>query len=304
MVINKTIFHLLSLLFCMLIFSGQSYSQTKPVQKLLSGKIEIPSGKTIHINFDEDARLIYKDIGSDLVLLDEQPGLLRLAAKNSFEETNLTFKLLKDHTVYYYSYILTYRENPAVLNYFISDGDAIHKQVTTNIGTPEKKATISSEAAPIGLPTSEMDTTSEYYSTCKQLLRRKTKLLSGLIHSRLTFQLQGLYIDQDRLYFVIETTNTSNIPYDIDYFKFTVRIRSSFRKSASQEEELRPVYVYNDPIRRIPPAGGSLTKVFVFNKFTITTDKKLLIELGERNGDRNLLLTLGGNIILSAQAVN
>jgi|GEM_PF-3676180 len=276
----------------------------KPV-KHLSGTIEVGESKTIHINFDASAKVIYKDIGSKLVLLDEQPALFRMGAQSSFEETNLTFKLQKGHTIYYYSYILKYNANPAVLNYFVEDSDAIRVlKAPTMTEEPIKKSALSGETSFAPHPQGEMDTTSEYYSTCRQLLQKKTKVLAGLIHAKLTLQLQGLYIDQDRLYFVIQTTNASNIPYDVDYFKFTIRIRSNFRKSASQESELRPLYVYGDDIGRIPPKGGTVTKIFVFNKFTLTTDKKLLVDLGERGGDRNLLLTLGGEVILGAQAIN
>jgi len=266
--------------------------------------MEVGEGKTIHINFDASAKLVYKDIGSPLLLLDEQPGLLRMAAQSPFEETNLTFKLQKGPSVYYYSYILKYNANPSVLNYFIEDADAIRVlKAPAPTEEPPKKPALSGEPVFAPHPQGAMDTTSEYYSTCRQLLGKKTKVLSGLIHAKLTLQLQGLYIDQDRLYFVMEATNASNIPYDIDYFKWTIRIRSNFRKSASQESELRPLYVYGDPIGRIPPAGGAVTKIFVFNKFTLTTDKKLLVDLGERGGDRNLLLTIGGNVILGAQAI-
>jgi hypothetical protein len=287
-----------------ILWTSPSFSQSVQPAKLISGKIEVGEGKTIHINFDESAKLIYKDIGSSLILMDEQPNLLRLAAQSPFPETNLTFKLQKGHLVYYYSYILVYNANPQILNYFVEDGDAIRVIKQSPLSENPNKKTITGEPIFTPHPQGEMDTTSEYYSTCKQLLQKKAKLLAGLIHAKLTLQLQGLYIDQDRLYFVIETTNTSQIPYDIDYFKFTIRIRSNFRKSASQEQELRPLYVYGDALQRIPPGGGTITKIFVFNKFTLTTDKKLLLDLGERNGDRNLFLTLGGNIILGAQAIH
>jgi hypothetical protein len=96
--------------------------------------------------------------------------------------------------------------------------------------------------------------------------------------------------------------NKSNIGYDIDFLKFTVRDKKLIKRTAMQEAELTPRYVYNGKLSAIP--GTKLQeRVYVLPKFTIPDDKVLIVELFEKGGGRHLSLKITNQDILRARVL-
>lgn len=116
---------------------------------------------------------------------------------------------------------------------------------------------------------------------------------------RITFSVRGIYVHDDLLFLRVFVRNKSDIKYDIQSLRFFVRDRKNLKRTASQEIELRPLYVRNET--KSVNGSGSADVVFVFQKFTIPGSKTLDIELFEKNGGRNLKLHIGNPAIIKAE---
>ena len=201
------------------------------------------------------------------------------AARAGFDETNLTVVTADGK---FYSYILNYVDTPAVLNInfaakvkwnpeaFFSSGDITEAEVQADAETVA------------------FDT--------KKLRRIKDKSYS------MTMRLDGIYINENVMYFRMKLDNQSNINYDISQLRFSIRDQKKSRRTAMQELEINPLYVYNDTA--VVAGHSKQVLVFAVPKFTIPDKKVLNIQMTEKNGGRNLELKLRNKSILKAKTVS
>lgn len=114
-------------------------------------------------------------------------------------------------------------------------------------------------------------------------------------------RLTGLYIEKDIIYYQLELQNRSNISYDIDMLRFFIKDKNQSKRTASQELEQFPLYVYGNTGS---VAGQSKqTIVVALSKFTIPDKKILYVQLMERNGGRHLLLKVKNRDIIRAKTM-
>jgi hypothetical protein len=93
--------------------------------------------------------------------------------------------------------------------------------------------------------------------------------LSGPKDSKyeMLFRLSGIYIEKNIIYYQLELQNRSNISYDIDMLRFFIRDKKQSKRTASQELEQFPLYVYGNT----GSVEGQSKKIIVvaLPKFTI-----------------------------------
>jgi len=115
-------------------------------------------------------------------------------------------------------------------------------------------------------------------------------------------RLKGIYIENDILYYQLELKNYSNISYDIDMLRIFIKDKKQSKRTASQELEQVPLYVYGNTGS---VAGQSkLTMVVALPKFTIPDKKLMYVQLMEKNGGRHLLLKINNNKLVKAKVPN
>jgi conjugative transposon TraN protein len=112
-------------------------------------------------------------------------------------------------------------------------------------------------------------------------------------------RLNGLYIQNNVFYFQLELRNRSNIPYDIDMLRFFIKDKKKASRTASQDIELPPLFIYGDTSSVKEQATNVL--VFALAKFTIPDQKYLLIQLMEKDGGRHLHLDVHNRTIVKAK---
>jgi len=114
-------------------------------------------------------------------------------------------------------------------------------------------------------------------------------------------RLSGLYIAGDILYYQLELQNRSPISYDIDMLRFFVKDKKQGKRTASQEVEQVPLYIYGNA----GSVKGQSCQVIVvaLPKFTIPDKKLQYIQLMEKNGGRNLLLKVRNRNIVQAKTM-
>jgi len=223
------------------------------------------------------------DRGSADILAQKAKGVENIlelkAAKENFKETNLTV-ITADGK--FYSYVVNYSDSPSVLNIqFSKDGSK-----------DEANSFFSS-----GMNEANIQTNAEKIAGEKRTIHKVKDKKYGM-----KLQLQGLYIKEDVIYYQMKLQNRSNISYDIDQFRFFIRDEKKLKRTASQELEMKPLYVYGDTAS----VGGQSEGMFVFAlpKFIIPDNKFLDVQLIEKNGDRNLDLKIHNKTIIKANSIN
>lgn len=256
-------------------------------QRLIQKNIYVSSSKTTFLIFDN--KVDYFDLGSSDVGLkraDNKDNIIKIKAVNEdFNETNLTVMTSDGQ---YYSFIINYKNNPDTLNYFLkSDPKEQAKQAQTKIAEsvprPEKVDNLNSNV-----------NFAQYADRSFVAGKRKDKMI---------FLVRGIYIKDNKLLFQTEISNQSNIDYDIDFLKFSIKNKKRFKKSISQETEIIPISILSDATNIIKAGNQPIQKVFVFDKFTIPDKKELIIDLWEKNGDRNLAIAVSGQSLLDAKKI-
>ena len=115
-------------------------------------------------------------------------------------------------------------------------------------------------------------------------------------------QLGSFWVYENTLFYKLKVNNQSNINYDIDFIRFYVRDLKTAKRTVTQERELYPSYSYGTHDKTVDGQSSS-QYVFALDKFPITKDKALFIEVYERDGGRHLYLKAKQSDIENAKSV-
>ena len=108
----------------------------------------------------------------------------------------------------------------------------------------------------------------------------------------------GIYIKDNIIYYQLRVNNKSPIDYDIDFLRFYIRDKKRGKRTAVQENELKPLYMSGNTTQ--VKAGNKNIIVVALEKFTIPDAKFLAIEINERNGGRHLFMKVNNSKIIRA----
>jgi hypothetical protein len=127
------------------------------------------------------------------------------------------------------------------------------------------------------------------------------KFMHGIRDSKyaVRLQLKGIYIDNDILYYQLELQNYSNLSYDIELLRFFIKDKKQSKRTASQELEQTPLYVYGNT--GSVPGQSKIIMVVALPRFTIPDKKLMVVQLMEKNGGRNLSLKINNNKLVKAK---
>lgn len=269
----------------LLFIHGNAFSQ-KTIETVKATIIEpyplwITYNKTTNIILPYAIKSV--DRGSRDVLAQKAKGveniLLVKAGRENFSETNLSI-ITADGKLY--SFLLCYTDNPSLLNIAFGKDTIIDRMVSL----PEAA---NNEA--------QIERVAEVVAKEKRTLHGpKDKAFN------IRLRLNGLYIENNVFYFQVELRNRSNIPYDIDMLRFFIRDEKKAKRTASQDIEQMPLYIYGDTTAVKEHTTNVL--VFAMPKFTIPYKKYLLVQAMEKNGGRHLDLDIHNQTIVKAKTLN
>ncbi|HWY35092.1 MAG TPA: DUF4138 domain-containing protein, partial [Nitrosopumilaceae archaeon] len=97
----------------------------------------------------------------------------------------------------------------------------------------------------------------------------------------------------------LEIQNHSKIKYETDHIRFYIRDKRTARRTASQEIEMKPLYVFGN-IKTIDQQSIA-DCIIAIPALTLPDQKYLFIEMLEKNGGRHFLLKVGNGKILNAK---
>ncbi|SMB80970.1 hypothetical protein SAMN00120144_3625 [Hymenobacter roseosalivarius DSM 11622] len=281
----------------LLAFLGSStlgLGQQKPLAYLAIESHHLIASYHLGVGFQKTTHLIfptavtYVDLGSGSIIADKAQGaenIVKVKANAAgFAQTNMTV-LTTDGKLY--SFLVDYEKDPKVINLNFA-GAAGNGAGGAAVGLASREAA----------PRHSVEATAAEVSGKKRTLRRRVIAKDAIV-----LGLHGLYTADDLFYFQLVMRNKSNIGYDIDFLKFTVRDKKLVKRTAIQESEVTPRYVYNGQLSAIP-GTRQLDRVYVVPKFTIPDDKILVVELFEKGGGRHLALKITNQDILRARVLS
>ncbi len=185
-----------------------------------------------------------------------------------------------------FSYIVKYRKQLSKLNYFIPASHSIgnEKQIVTDSILAE-----SSEE--------RVDNRTYYYQKfCTYLLNRKQRI--GRIKKRtegIVLNVENIVFDKEELYFVIQIENNSTLDYDMNFLNLSVETRAKGKMKSIQRLYQEPLYKHKLPSKI---AEGEMVRfVYVLPKFSLSNDRRAILELNEKDGERNVELKLSHRYI-------
>mgnify|MGYP003664689060 CR=1 FL=1 len=185
-----------------------------------------------------------------------------------------------------FSYIIRYRKQLSKLNYFVSQSSSIGNEKPIIIDNTE---VIEVENL--------VDNSTFYYTKFSSyLLERKQRI--GTIQKRnesIVLSVENIVFDKEELYFVIHIENKSSLDYDLNFLNLSLETRQKGKRKSLQKLLQDPIFKHNVPSRI---AEGEVVKlVYVMPKFSIINDRRLVVELNEKNGERDLKLKVSHKYI-------
>jgi len=206
-------------------------------------------------------------------------GLLQATPGN---ESNL---LVINNNGAIFSYIVKYKKQLSKLNYFISGSQRIGNE-KPSIADPTDV-----------LEDTRFDGRTYYYQRfCSYLINRK-QTIGRLIERNdgIVLNVENIVFDKEELYFVIKIENKSSLDYDLNFLNLSVQTRKKGKKKSLQDLYQEPIYVFNLPSKI--KEKEVIKVVYVLPKFSISNERIVVLELNEKNGERNLKLKISNNRI-------
>jgi conjugative transposon TraN protein len=247
-----------------------------------SPRIEITYNKTTSLVFSSVVKSV--DRGSRDILAQKAKGVENIiqlkAARQGFAETNLTI-ITADGSIHEFD--VAYSKEP--------------KSLVIDFASIEETKRVL--AKPI-FQTSLTETDFEHYATSILNSKRSIRFM-GQSRYKIRLMLYGIYIKDDIIFYHVRLENNSNIDYDIELFRFFVRDKQKVKRTASQEICIAPISTFGEATRI--KAQSSTDLVYALEKFTIPDAKRLMIEMFEKNGGRNLSLSIKNKTIVNAKLI-
>ena len=255
--------------------------------------LEITYDKTVHVIFPAPVR--YVDLGSPNLIAGKADGaenVIRVKAttRHFRQETNMSV-ITEDGN--FYTFNVKYADEPLLLNVemcdFIHDGESVN------------------------CPNNAMEI---YLTELDNESPRLVRLIMKSVHENdkrrirhigskrfgVQFLLKGMYTHSDLLYFHTQVKNTSHVPFDVDFITFKIVDKKVVKRTAMQEQVIYPLRAYNY-VTRVNGRDSECT-VFALPKFTIPDDKKLVVEMFEKQGGRHQRFEVVNEDLVRAETVN
>ena len=185
-----------------------------------------------------------------------------------------------------FSYIVRYKKQLSKLNYFIP--------LSNSIGNEKPLVTDS-----IQVVTSEnkIDNRTYYYQKfCSYLLNRNQRI--GRIKKRtqgIGLTVENIVFDKEELYFVVRIENNSTMDYDLNFLNLSIETRQKGKRKSLQSLYQEPIYKQHLPSKI---AEGKMVRfVYVMPKFSLSDDRRAILELNEKDGERNIKLNISHRYI-------
>ena len=185
-----------------------------------------------------------------------------------------------------FSYIVRYKAQLSKLNYFIPMASSIGNE------KPKVKDSIQPETFE-----KSIDNSTYYYQKfCSYLLDRRqylgryTRRNDGVI-----IRLENIVFDKEELYFVIQIRNNSTLDYDLNFLNLSIETRQKGKKKSLQRLYQEPIFKHHLPSKIV--VNETVRFIYVMPKFSLSNDRRVVLELNEKDGERNIEMKISNKYI-------
>lgn len=229
------------------------------------------------------------DLGSEYLSAGKADGVdnvlrIKAAVQNFEPETNFSV-ITEDGS--FYNFDVFYSSAPAVLTYDLLKMKQTEQQKVSEALFDEIEGYSPSAAGLI---------MESIYHRGKKIIRNINSDNYGI-----AFYLKGIYVHQGKLYFHTALNNKSNLPFIIDAVTFSIVDKKKAKKTILQDQTLTPLRIYK-VLYKVPESSEE-SNVFMLEQFTLIKDKLLIIEIFEKNGERNQLLKVKSSAIIKPEVI-
>ncbi|GAB2547017.1 conjugative transposon protein TraN [Spirosoma aerophilum] len=248
--------------------------------------IQVSNSKTTHIIFPYEIR--YADLGSKDIAgeaVEKASNVFRLKAlgQNPFMETNLTVVTADGRL---FSFLITYKEQPDAVTYDLTkvllDGD-VSKSAKVSSGSQARLADNLNRQGELAMHS-----------------RRKIRHI-GFKAQGMNLYLRNILYKDDVMYLVLGIENGSKLDYDIDYLRtYVMQMKKAGESSATQDVPVDPIKVF-DAAEGVIPRHDELIKVIAIERLTLEKDRRLVVQVGEESGGRQLAIQIGPEELATAR---
>lgn len=243
--------------------------------KIEAYKLEVSYHKTSHLIFPAPIR--YVDLGSESIVAgkaENAENVLRVkAAISDFPETT-NFSVITDDGKFY-NFAVLYNPNAATFSYDLQK----LKQHTIR---ENNASVLFTELGNHSVALTGLLMDAIHHKNKRNIRHIWTE------HYGIRFSVKGMYIHKGLLYLHTELINKSNIPFNTDFISFKIVDKKVAKRTAVQEQTVQPIRIYQSMDTVAEKANAQ--NVFLFNAFALGDNKMLLIEIFEKNGNRQQLL--------------
>lgn len=282
--------YILAILFVCLATSGYG---AKPEQ------IPLQQNKVCQIIFPDKIAKIRGGFNPNYFALDKYDNILYIQCLTDFPSTNLSI-ITEDTSCYMLD--LCYTEKSEKNAYIIDITDRIYVNEQKPLG-PEQEPSPSLRSQPAEDKTltqaAVLPETGEYESILKQ--RDFIVAQNGVADKAMEVFLKGIYTRDNYVYFKLDITNNSELPYTYNYCGFAIVTKKKGRMTSFDRTDLTPVGSFV-PAHTIE-YKKTMTVVYKFDKFNFSNDRVLLIEMVEDNGERGLFFRVTSSTFLKARKI-
>lgn len=268
-------------------------------RKIMFDRMIPPYG--VEVTFDKTTTLIFPssikdvDLGSSNIVAaraQSSNNVLRVkAALRGFEkETNMSV-ITEEGS--FYTFNIRYADEPVKLNIemkdFMHDGEAVNRP---------------NNSMEIYLKDLGSESPKVVHLIMRSIYHGDKRIIKHIGSKRFGIQylLKGIYTHNNLLYLHTQIKNESNVTFDIDFIRFKIVDKKLTKRTAIQETIIVPLRAFN----YVTEVRGNSTRktVFTIEKITIPDDKKLIVELYEKQGGRSQSFTIENADLVRAEKIN
>ena len=262
-------------------------------------QIPLQQNKVCQIIFPDKIAKIRGGFNPNYFALDKYDNILYIQCLTDFPSTNLSI-ITEDTSCYMLD--LCYTEKSEKNAYIIDIADRIY------VNTPELSEAGLKPSSPlrsqpdgdkIPAPATAHPETGEYESILKQ--RDFIVAQNGVADKAMEGFLKGIYTRANYVYFKLDITNNSELPYTYNYCGFAIVTKKKGRMTSFDRTDLTPVGSFV-PAHTIE-YKKTMTVIYKFDKFNFSNDRVLLIEMVEDNGERGLFFRVTSSTFLKARKI-
>ena len=262
-------------------------------------QIPLQQNKVCQIIFPDKIAKIRGGFNPNYFALDKYDNILYIQCLTDFPSTNLSI-ITEDTSCYMLD--LCYTEKSEKNAYIIDIADRIY------VNTPDPSEAGLKPSSPlrsqldgdkIPAPATAHPETGEYESILKQ--RDFIVAQNGVADKAMEVFLKGIYTRDNYVYFKLDITNNSELPYTYNYCGFAIVTKKKGRMTSFDRTDLSPAGSYV-PAHTIE-YKKTMTVIYKFDKFNFSNDRVLLIEMVEDNGERGLFFRVTSSTFLKARKI-